>query len=109
MCPISGDELVRALHQAALVGGTMLDQAPDVPAGQPFAEEWQTFKREAPRLVSEGHAGRFALIVGAEVDSVWDTRRDAEQAGKSLLGEKVFLVQEVQLFVRPQRWASAAT
>lgn len=45
-------------------------------------EEIRTYVRELPRLIAEGHAGRFVLIKGDEVLSVWDTFDDACQAGR---------------------------
>jgi hypothetical protein len=100
---MDANELVRAVHEAAVVGGTLVDQLPDLAADQPFAEEWKTFKREAYRLMCAGDKGRFALIKGAQVVSVWDTRSDAIQAGRERFGQQSFFVQEVQLYVKPVR------
>ena len=104
MSDLTGEELVRAVHEAALAGGTPIFNLPDMPEGQPGAEELKTFKREAPRLLAEGHKGRFALIKGDRVWSVWDTQRDAIQAGQERFGQGPFTVQEVQWYVRRQRW-----
>ena len=49
---MDANELVRAAHEAAIVGGTLVDQLPDPPADQPFAQEWKTFKREVYPLMS---------------------------------------------------------
>jgi hypothetical protein len=100
---MDADELVRAVHEAAVVGGIMVDQVPDPRPGEPFAEEWKTFKREVYRLLSAGNRGRFALIKGDQVVSVWDTHRDALQAGRERSGQEPFFVQEVQLYVKPVR------
>jgi hypothetical protein len=97
------NELVRAMHEAAVVGGTLIHELPDPPAGAPFVEEWKTFKREVYRLLHEGHRGRFALIRGDRVVSVWDTRNDAVQAGRERFGQGQIFVEEVQLYVRPVR------
>jgi hypothetical protein len=48
--------------------------------------EARTYRREVERLLAEGHAGRHALIKGDEVISVWDTQRDALQAGREKFG-----------------------
>jgi hypothetical protein len=109
MKEIPGEELVRAVHQAALLGAVMIDQVPDVPDSEPLAREWKTFKREVGRLVAEGHAGRFAIVKGDQVVSVWDTPRDAEQGGRERFGQESFLVQEVQLFLRPLQGNCAGT
>ncbi len=104
MSPRTDDEYVRSLHEAAAVGGASIFAGPDIPDGQPFAQEWKTFKREVSRLLAEGHRGRFAVIKGNEIVSIWDTVRDAEQAARERFGPETLFVQEVQLFVRPLRW-----
>ncbi len=45
-----------------------------------------TYRRELPRLLQEGHARRYALIVDDEVLSIWDTAGDAAQAGYERFG-----------------------
>jgi hypothetical protein len=100
---MDANELVRAVHEAAVVGGILVDQMPDPPADQPFAEEWKTFKREVYRLMCAGNKGRFALIKGQQVISVWDTQNDAIQAGREHFGQQPFFVQEVQLYVKSLR------
>lgn len=104
MKEISGDELVRAVHRAALVGGTLIDQVPDISDGEPLACEWRTFKREIYRLIGEGHAGRFALVKGDELVRVYDTLQEADLNGRALFGSEPFLVQEIQLYLKTQRW-----
>lgn len=96
-------DLVLALHEVAIVNGTSLENVPDPPESDPLRCEWLTFKREAYRLIAEGHKGRFALIKADEVVSVWDTRRDASQAGHERFGLEPFMIQEVQLYVRNVR------
>ena len=59
--------------------------------------EKAAFERERPRLLSEGHAGRYALIRGDDVESVWDTRNDAVQAGYRLFGLEPFFVAAIEL------------
>ena len=46
----------------------------------------QTYRRELPRLVQEGHAGRYALIRDDQVVSIWDTVGDALQAAGERFG-----------------------
>src|SRR5437899_47762 len=103
MSDLTPEELVRAVHEAAVAGGTPVCGVPDIPDGQPLAEEWQTFRRELSRLIANGHKGRFALVKGGRVDSVWDTQRDALQAGQERFPGETFLVQEVQWFLRRLR------
>jgi hypothetical protein len=99
-----GDELVRAMFESAIAGGTPIFDIPDIPDGQPLAKEWKAFCSELPRLIAAGHKGRFAVVKGDRVESIWDTQRDALQAGRQQFGQEAFLLQEIQWFVRSQRW-----
>ena len=76
---------------------------PDLPPDDPLAPEWSAFKRQVGRLLAEGHEGRFALVKGGEVINLWDTRRDAHQAGLGRFGLAPFLVQEIRPVMRPPR------
>jgi hypothetical protein len=59
--------------------------------------EIRTYLRELPRLLEEGHEGKYALIKGEEVLSVWDTFDDAYQAGRQQFGWGVaFLTQPIE-------------
>lgn len=60
-----------------------------------LAAELATFERELPRLLAEGEEGRWALVHGDTVASVWDTCPDAVQAGDERFGLVPFLVQQV--------------
>jgi hypothetical protein len=46
----------------------------------------QTYRRELPRLLQEGHAGRYAIIRDDQVVSIWDTVGDALQAAGERFG-----------------------
>ncbi len=76
---------------------------PDLPDTDPLAREWRAYKREVGRLLAEGHAGRHALVKGDEVVSVWDTRRDALQAGHDRFGLAAFMVHQIEPVERPLR------
>ena len=56
-------------------------------------EQWEraqrdleTYRRHLPRLLQEGHAGRYALIKDDQVLSTWDTVGDALQAAGERFG-----------------------
>jgi hypothetical protein len=51
-----------------------------------YEKEIAAYVRELPRLLEEEEEGRFALIKGDEILSVWDTQRDAIQAGREKFG-----------------------
>lgn len=69
-----------------------------------FAKELATFERNKDNLASE--EGRFVLIQGDEIAGVWDTYKDALEAGYGKYGLTPFLVkqvrgvEEVQFFTR---------
>src|SRR5437899_336417 len=57
--------------------------------------EIATYRRELPRLLEEGEEERYALIKAEELLSVWDTQRDAIQAGCEKFGLEFFYVKKV--------------
>jgi hypothetical protein len=69
----------------------------------PLAEEWKLFRQEVGRLLCDGCRGRFALIKTGRPMTVWDTLRDAVQAGRLLFGQDPCLIQEIQPFLRSLR------
>ncbi len=48
-----------------------------------------------PRLLQEDEVGRFALLHGDEVVSVWDTYGEASQAGYEAFGRGTFAVKRI--------------
>jgi hypothetical protein len=53
--------------------------------------------RELPRLLEEGHEGRFALVHEGQIVSLWDTLEDAVQAGLDKYGlDRPFLTPTIQ-------------
>jgi hypothetical protein len=79
-----------------LRAGWRPESLPDLPPDHPLAAEWKTYRREAGRLLAEGHEGRYVLAKGNRVLSVWDTWRDAVQAGRERFGLETFLVYPLQ-------------
>lgn len=51
-----------------------------------LATELNTYMREMPRLLAEGEEGRYALISGDQLYTIWDTFGDALQAGYQQFG-----------------------
>lgn len=68
-----------------------------------LAVELAAFERELPRLLAENQEGRWALLQGDEVFSVWDTFADAVQTGDERFGLTPFLVRQVLAEQRPAR------
>jgi hypothetical protein len=69
--------------------------APSGAIPPPTVADFAVYLRELPRLLEEGHAGRWALIMGDEVISVWDTTRDVLQAGHERFGLDPFIVKKI--------------
>lgn len=62
---------------------------------QMYEKEIATYVRELPRLLEDGEEGRFALIKGDEILSIWDTNGDAIQAGVEKFGLDPICVMKV--------------
>ena len=54
------------------------------------------YRKELPRLLGEGEAGRFAVVKDDVVAHVWDTADDALQAATLLIGTDKFAVYQVK-------------
>ena len=54
---------------------------PELPAGHVLFHEWQTYRRELPRLLDEGNEGKFALIKGDEILGLYDSWDEARAEG----------------------------
>jgi hypothetical protein len=66
------------------------------PSAEILRTELMTYLRELPRLLEEGHEGRFVLIKGDQVVSIWDTSDDVYQAGRERFGLQPFLGQPIE-------------
>jgi hypothetical protein len=61
-----------------------------------YEKEIAAYQRELPRLLTEGEEGRYALIKGDEILSVWDTDGDAIQAGIAKFGLEPICVKKIK-------------
>lgn len=71
----------------------------ELPPSQPgdtLAEEWETYRREVGRLLTEGNEGRFVLIKGGEIIGIWDTRKEAFAAADQRFPLQPYLVHQIQ-------------
>ncbi len=57
--------------------------------------EFATYRRELPRLLAEGHAGRFALVHEDQILGIWDTQQAASQEGRHRFGLDPITVKKV--------------
>jgi hypothetical protein len=66
---------------------------PRLSAAEFFATELAAYRRELPRLLEEGYAGRYGLFKGDALLSVWDTLRDGRQAGTERFGIGLYFLK----------------
>jgi hypothetical protein len=65
--------------------------------------ELETFNRELARLLQEeGSRGKYALVHGDQVDSLWDSVDQALEAGYDRFGLEPFLVKQVTEHEQPR-------
>ncbi|MBI2803629.1 MAG: hypothetical protein HYX68_01430 [Planctomycetes bacterium] len=63
---------------------------------QTYERELATYVRKLPQLIEDGAEGRYALIKGEDILSLWDTQRDAIQAGRERFGLAPICVVKVE-------------
>jgi hypothetical protein len=68
----------------------------DFPADSPIREEWQTYRRELPRLLKEGLEGKFALIKREAIIGIFATLDEGVRAGRQKFLMQPFLVQPIR-------------
>jgi hypothetical protein len=75
---------------------TMKETASLSPKVLEYKEEMNTFLRELPRLLADGHQGKHVLVSGNQVLSIWDSFDDACQAASERfeIGQR-FLIQPI--------------
>jgi hypothetical protein len=71
-------------------------QLADLPPDDPLFREWQTYRRELPRLLAEGSEGKFLLIKGDQVIAVCDTWGAARDEGLSRYLLEPFFIHQVR-------------
>ncbi len=71
-------------------------ELPDHRPESPIYREWQTYKRELPRLLAEGGEGKFALIGGDEVIGVFEDEEQARRHRREQYLARPFIVQPIR-------------
>lgn len=61
----------------------------------PLQREMAAYRRELARLLEAGEEGRFALLKGDTLLSVWDTQADALLAGRERFGLEPVCVKRI--------------
>jgi hypothetical protein len=79
-------------------------------ATMPLEREMETFSRELPNLLSDPEKrGKYALVFGDRVDSVWPSVDDALTAGYDRFGLAPFLVKEIVEHEKPRYFSRNVT
>lgn len=103
----TGNDLVDRLHCEALsrrpssasAAAPLTIHYTELPEAGPessLQREWNTYRREAERLLAEGHTGRHALIKGEAIVGLWESDAEAMRAGYEKFLGQAFLVHQVQ-------------
>jgi hypothetical protein len=104
-----GRALVESTHRAALErhcqnppcsaeqpNGVHYTELPEGKLGDVLGAEWNTYRRDVGRLLSEGQAGRFVLIKDEEILGLYDTWDAAREVGLQRFLMQPFLVHEIR-------------
>ena len=52
-------------------------QLPEDSSGERGSTEWNFYRSEVPRLLAEGHEGKWILLKGEEILGIWETEAQA--------------------------------
>jgi hypothetical protein len=70
---------------------------PSAMPGEAFAEEWNTYRQEVGRLLSEGQEGRYILIKGKQIIGICETWTQAREEGLKRYQSELFFVHEIRV------------
>jgi hypothetical protein len=71
-------------------------ELPPAEPGSMIAREWDTYRREAGRLIAEGHEGRYVLIKADQILGLFATKEEAHAAGTTWFLLEPYLIQQVR-------------
>jgi hypothetical protein len=71
-------------------------ELPPMPPGGLLDVEYEFYRREVGRLLAEGHEGKHVLIKGEEIIGIYNTDREALDAGyERFPGRTGFFVRQI--------------
>ena len=84
-------------------------ELPEMSPHDLLRREWDSFRRDLPRLLAEGHEGEFALLRGEELIGLYPSQDDALRAGYDKFLLEPFLVHAIRteeplLRISPYCW-----
>src|SRR5262249_31702402 len=94
-CRLRGTILHRRRKNMAEQKTIHYTQLPPMTPG-PIAQEWDTYRREVGRLLSEGNEGRFVLIKGDQIVGLFDTYEEASAVGSRRFLLQAHFIQQVR-------------
>ncbi len=77
--------------------GVHYTSLPPAKAGEPLADEWNTYRQEVGRLLTEGLEGQYVLIKGKEILGVFHTWKQAREEGLNRYQLEPFFVHEIRV------------
>lgn len=69
---------------------------PPAKLGEELAEEWEMYRREVGRLLTEGNEGRYILIKGSEIIGIWPTQKEAFAVADQRFPFQPYLVHQIR-------------
>jgi hypothetical protein len=73
-------------------------ELPEASRASPLYHEWSFYRREAGRLLAEGHEGRFVIIKGEQLIGIWDTQQEAKAVALQRYLMQPCLIHQVRRF-----------
>jgi hypothetical protein len=71
-------------------------EVPALPPDSVLYQEYTTYRRELPRLLQEGHEGKFILIKGDTIIGLYSTHDEAVDEGRRRYLLKGFVVHPIR-------------
>jgi hypothetical protein len=65
--------------------------------GEALADEWNTYRQEVGRLLSESQQGRYILIKGKQIIGICETWKQAREEGLKRYQFEPFFVHEIRV------------
>jgi hypothetical protein len=71
-------------------------ELPEAKPDSPLYYEWNFYRREVQRLITEGHEGRFVLIKGEQVIGIWNSCEEAKTVALQRYLMQACLIHQVR-------------
>jgi hypothetical protein len=68
----------------------------DLPPDHVLYHEWNTYRRELPRLLAEGQEGKYALLKGEAIVGIFEAESQAFAEGRKRFLMEPFMIQPIR-------------